>query len=241
MEFEMGNVGDDIVAGNASWSFGGNVPRGFDSHVSKSVPNYSEGHDLTCKISDYFLDDHSTVYELGTSTGELIKKIADRHEGRNGLRLVGVDREPGMIEVAREKCASDPRISFQVEEITQFEMEPADFIISYYTIQFIRPSFRQELVNRIFNSLNWGGAFLLFEKVRAPDARFQDIMTGLYQDYKIDQGYSADEIVSKSRSLKGVLEPFSTQANFDMLSRAGFQDAMTVIKYVSFEGILAIK
>ena len=66
-------------------------------------------------------------------------------------------------------------------------------------------------------------------------------MTTIYTDYKLDQGYSPEEIVGKSRSLKGVLEPFSTQGNIDMMKRAGFVDIMTVMKYVTFEGFLAIK
>ena len=81
----------------------------------------------------------------------------------------------------------------------------------------------------------------MFEKVRGADARFQDILCALYNDYKIREGYSADEIIAKSRSLKGVLEPFSTQGNLDMLKRAGFVDINTVQKYLCFEGFLAIK
>mgnify|MGYP005999120603 CR=1 FL=1 len=46
---------------------------------------------------------------------------------------------------------------------------------------------------------------------------------------------------SKSKSLKGVMDPFSSSANFDMLKRAGFKDIMTVLKFVNFEGFLAIK
>ena len=49
------------------------------------------------------------------------------------------------------------------------------------------------------------------------------------------------EIINKSRSLKGVLEPFSTEGNLGLLRRAGFQDIMTVFKYVPFEGFLVIK
>jgi len=67
-------------------------------------------------------------------------------------------------------------------------------------VQFIRPSYRQLLIDKIYKTLNWGGAFLYFEKVRAPDARFQDIMTGIYNEYKLEQGYSPDEIIQKSRS-----------------------------------------
>jgi tRNA (cmo5U34)-methyltransferase len=77
--------------------------------------------------------------------------------------------------------------------------------------------------------------------VRAPDARFQDITTALYMDYKLERGYSPEEISAKNRSLKGVLEPFSTQGNLDLLARAGFVDTMTVMKYICFEGFLAIK
>ena len=81
----------------------------------------------------------------------------------------------------------------------------------------------------------------MFEKVRGPDARFQDIFTSIYTDYKLEQGYSAEEIVNKAQSLKGVLEPFSTQGNLDLLARAGFVDVTTVMKHIPFEGFLAIK
>ncbi len=81
----------------------------------------------------------------------------------------------------------------------------------------------------------------MFEKVRAPDARFQDLASIMYTDYKLDQGYNGEEIVAKTRSLKGVLEPFSTQGNVDLMQRAGFVDIMSLMKWVSFEGFLAIK
>jgi tRNA (cmo5U34)-methyltransferase len=120
-------------------------------------------------------------------------------------------------------------------------LEPADMIVACYTMQYVRPRWRQEIFDRVYRALNWGGAFVLFEKVRAPDARFQDIAAGLYNDYKLSRGYSGDEIVAKSRSLKGVLEPFSTAGNLGLLERAGFVDVMTLMKFVCFEGFLAIK
>ena len=52
-------------------------------------------------------------------------------------------------------------------------------------MQFIRPRERQHFVDQVYNALNWGGDFVVFEKFRAPDARFQDMMNGLYVDYKV--------------------------------------------------------
>lgn len=236
----MSGVGDNIEAPNAGWSFGGEVPKTFDSHVRRSVPLYGEGHYLIERFSDYFLADDSVVYDLGTATGEVLARLAARHT-RPGQRFIGIDREAGMIEAARQKCAADPRIEFQVAEMTELELEPCDLVVSYYTIQFVRPAFRQQVFDRIYKSLKWGGALLLFEKVRGPDARFQDIMSSVYTDYKAEQGFSSDEILAKSRSLKGVLEPFSTQGNLDLIERAGFKDCMSVMKYICFEGFLAIK
>ena len=73
------------------------------------------------------------------------------------------------------------------------------------------------------------------------DALDQDILTEAYVDYKLEQGYDPMNIFSKTRSLKGVLEPFSTQGNIDLLKRAGFLDIVSIQKYLSFEGFLGIK
>lgn len=236
-------MGDGIGVGKSSWTFGGRVASSFDSHVEKSVPLYSEGHQLTCDLSDFFVTDSSTIYEVGTSTGTLLLRLAEHHRDRPALKLVGIDLEKSMVAMARKKSAgrNDKRISFIVGDAAEHLKPPTDLVVAYYTLQFVHPSKRQELVNRIYANLNWGGGFVLFEKVRAPDARFQDIVTAGYTEHKVRQGYSEAEIAAKSRSLRGVLEPFSTQGNLDMLERAGFRDVMSVQKLLQFEGFLAIK
>ena len=236
----MGHVGDSIEAGNANWSFAGEVSETFDSHVRRSVPMYTEGHDLVVKLSDFFLYNGALAYELGCSTGELTRKLAERNRDKT-TTIIGIDREVAMVEKAKAKCSDYANVRIYQADLLDFDFEPADLIVSYYTIQFVKPRFRQQLFDRIYQALNWGGGFLLFEKVRAPDARFQDIMSSVYVDFKLDQGFSEAEILQKSRSLKGVLEPFSTQGDIDLLSRAGFVDYMTVFKHICFEGFLAIK
>jgi tRNA (cmo5U34)-methyltransferase len=236
-----GPVGDGIVARNSEWSFGGGVAESFTEHVRRSVPLYDEGHDLICRISDYFVQENSLVYDLGTSTGQLLAKLTARHETKPGVTFVGIDREESMIAQARNHVGHRANVRFEVGDIGLLDYEPCELIVSCYTIQFVPPRLRQDLVTKLYQCLKWGGAFLLFEKVRAPDARFQDICTGIYTDFKLENGFSEAEIVNKARSLKGTLEPFSTNGNLDILRRAGFVDIMTVMKYVPFEGFLAIK
>lgn len=236
----MSGVGDGVAAGSANWTFGGDVAKNFDAHVSKSVPLYNEGHRLVCELSDFFVKDGVT-YEIGCSTGVLTRKMAAHSASKKSARFVGVDIEAGMIDHANAVEPKDPRVTFVTDDVLQMELEPADLIVAYYTVQFVRPSERQRLIDKFYQALKWGGALLLFEKTRGPDGRFQDMMNRMYDDYKLSQGYNPDEIVSKSRSLKGVLEPFSTRGNVEQLERAGFKDTMTIMKYICFEGFVAIK
>ena len=117
----------------------------------------------------------------------------------------------------------------------------SDLILSYYTIQFIPPRHRQTIINKIYKSLNWGGAFIMFEKIRANDARFQDIFSIIYNDFKLKNGYSPDEIINKTKSLKGVLEPFSDFGNLGLLKRSGFKDIIPIFQWMNFKGYLSIK
>lgn len=225
---------------NANWSFSGKIVNDFDNHILSSVPLYKQGHQLISSLSDFFLSNDSICYELGCSTGTLLKNIAEHNPDKN-IKFIGIEIEQDMVDFANKKLSDYNNIEIICDDILNIELEKSDMIISYYTIQFIKPRIRQLIFDKIYESLNWGGAFVLFEKVRGADARFQDITTALYTDFKLDQGFTKEEILDKTRSLKGVLEPFSSQGNLDFLKRAGFVDVMSIMKYVCFEGFLAIK
>jgi tRNA (cmo5U34)-methyltransferase len=89
------------------------------------------------------------------------------------------------------------------------------------------------VVDTIYERLNWGGGFLLFEKVRACDARFQETM--MLSEVQAAAGFRRRW--SPKPGLKGVLEPFSTQGNLDLLKRAGFVDVISIVKCVCFGGL----
>lgn len=235
------NIDDGITAKRSAWSFGAGVAEAFPGHAERSIPWYRDGHELICYLSDFFVAPDSIVYDLGCSTGDLLKLLAEYNGHKPGVRWIGLDREQDMIDQARKTCAGLDNVEFHCEDILTCHFDTPDVIVAYYTIQFIEERHRQALIDRIYQALNWGGAFILFEKVGAPDSRFQDMMSCLYREFKQRKGFSSEEILNKEVSLKGVLKPFSTAGNLGLLERAGFVDVMTIMKYVSFEGFLAIK
>ena len=233
--------GDNIKSKTSQWNFSGKTAKNFDKHISKSVPLYEWSHEVALKTSDFFLTQNSHAYDLGCSTGTFLNKICKRNNNSKKIKFTGIDEIKDMCKIAKKNNRNNRNVKILNKNINSVKFEKSSLITSFYTIQFIHPSKRQVLFDKIFKTLNWGGAFIYFEKVRAPDARFQDIISQIYQDYKSDEGYSAEEIISKSRSLKGVMEPFSSKGNTDLLKRAGFKDFTTIMKFLCFEGWLAIK
>ena len=231
-------VGQNIKSSLGNWNFK-NLSNKFETHVSKSVPLYNEGHRIIADLSTFFLSNDSVCYDLGCSTGSLLNKIYLNNSKKKKLKLIGVDVEPDMVKFAKKNYSK--KILYRVGDLLKIKLKKSDLIICYYTIQFIKPKIRQLIFNKVYKSLNWGGAFIFFEKVRAPDARFQDLTIQLYNNFKLNNNFSSSEIIQKSMSLQGVLEPFSTKENFLMLKRAKFKDYMSIMKYVCFECFLAIK
>ena len=221
------------------WKFNDDeVVNAFQEHIQVSIPSYDQAHNVITKVSDCFITDGDKCIEIGCSLGELITKLAKRHSEKK-VDFFAFDSSSHMINKAISNN-TDNRIIFEVINALEYKYD-ANFVVSAFTIQFIQPKVRQNLINKIYSEMEWGGGFCLFEKVRGSDARFQDILTSIHWEWKMENGLSDEEIISKWRSLKRVMEPFSERGNLDMLKRAGFQDIETIWKWGPFQGFLAIK
>ena len=130
----------------------------------------------------------ATVVELGTSTGVLARKFLDHHRSRADIRYLGIDRVEGMIDAARQRCASDVRAEFVAGDIAAATFDGASLVLSYCTMQFVHPSIRQDIFDKVYRSLQWGGALFLFEKVRAPTRGSGFLTTQLYHEFKCGTG-----------------------------------------------------
>lgn len=230
-------VDKKISSKRSNWKFDKTVVSNFENHVRQSVPFYQISHDISIKLSDFFLKKNSNCYDLGCSTGTLLKKIHNKHKLKK-INFYGFDDSKEMIKKAKRK---NKYIQFSQKKLETVKFKKSDLIISLYTIQFLQPRFRQKLFNKIYESLNWGGALILFEKIRGSDARFQDILNFLYFDFKQENGLSPINILNKELSLRSVLEPYTINENLNFLKRAGFKDIMPVAQYLCFKGFLAIK
>ena len=172
-------TGDNIKSKNASWSFRGEVFKNFDKHIQKSVPMYEECRNLFLFLTDFFLQENSKIFDLGSSTGTFLKMVSSRHDLKSKkIKCIGMDSVKEMIKYAKINIKGRENVVFKNCNILKQNFKNSCIISSFYTIQFISPSKRQFLIDKIYKDLNWGGAFLWL-KVRRSDARFQDIFQSI--------------------------------------------------------------
>ena len=237
----MGSVDETISAVLGEWRFDEQVSRAFDNHVRKSVPFYDELQRMVVELSEYFVADGSVIYDLGCSTGETLHRLTEYHAGKENLQLIGVELSEAMIAEARRKVTS-PKVRFRRTNIVELDFSPRPHLVtSLFTLQFLRLAERRQLLDRLGQTLVEGGALLLVEKTRGTSSAFEDMWTELYWDFKRRQGLTAEQVLEKAASLRGVLNPLTPQENVSILQQSGFTRVEPFFKWYNWTGFLAVK
>ncbi|EAJ6150938.1 carboxy-S-adenosyl-L-methionine synthase CmoA [Campylobacter lari] len=221
------------------FEFDKSVASVFDDMVSRSVPFYTQNLKLIVELIDHFAPQKAKICDLGCSTASLLLAL---YEKRKDFLLSGVDEANAMLEIAKSKCqAFGARVEFYQKNLDDFEFFKNDVFVATYTLQFIRPPKRQELVDKIYQNLNENGIFVLSEKILYEDVKIAKKMIQIYEQYKLEQGYSKLEISSKREALENILIPYTQNENITMLKKAGFSKVESVFKWVNFETFIAFK
>lgn len=225
----------------SSWEFNEHVTPVFDEHVRQNVPQYDEIHSMITNMSSWFVEKNTNIYDIGTSTGEVINNLQSKTD--DSVSIIGIDTSETMVEKARIRFEKCKNVSIVCEDIlnNKFKLSNSSYTVSMLTMQFISPQDRQEVINKIYEGLNRGGAFILVEKIVGSNARFNDIWTNIYHDMKLSNGLTETEVYNKSRAIRGVLKPFTIEENIEILDNAGFKDVEVFFKWGNFAGFLAIK
>ena len=222
------------------FEFDAEVAAVFDDMLQRSVPFYKESQ----KITEFFalkkLQDGGVMYDLGWGGASLLLNIHRKLE--SNASLIGLDNSEAMLEQARKKCeAYGAKIEVENADILEYEYKDADVFVSNYTLQFIRPLVREELVKKISTSLKKEGVFIFSEKVISHHSKLNKDLIECYYDFKKEQGYSEYEIMQKREALENVLVPYSEEENIKMALNNGFYHCEVVFRWANFATFIAIK
>lgn len=212
----------------------------FDDMLQRSVPFYKESQKITQFFALKALQNGGIAYDLGCSTATLLISISKKL--KSDATLIGLDNSEAMLQQARKKCeAFNANIELVNADILEYDYKEADLFISNYTLQFIRPLIREELIKKIASCMKKDAVFLFSEKVISHHPKLNKDLIECYYDFKKEQGYSEYEIVQKREALENVLVPYSEDENIKMVKNCGFSHCEVLFRWANFATFIAIK
>ncbi len=212
----------------------------FDDMLERSVPFYKNILSLIATLVEKNTKENNIVCDLGCSTASTLLEIFNKTS--NKLKLIGIDSSSAMIKRAKRKISAfGADIKLVQADFIKDNIPLSKVIIANYTLQFVRPSKREELIKKIYNSLENDGLFIFNEKIIYENKKLNKQMIDIYYDFKKQKGYSEYEIAKKREALENVLIPYSDEENISLAKSAGFKNVDTIFKWANFACFIAQK
>lgn len=216
---------------NGDFSF--DTVQQFDDHIDLSIPTYSNLREAIIRLSTSFVKADSTVYDLGCSTGLLLSMLSDMVP--DSARLIGIDVSTNLLNQSADARIERHRIDLTSE---RFRLTSTDLVFAIFTLQFLPVISRQLLVEKVYDALTPGGAFIIAEKTYIDDGFVQDLYTFGYYDSKL-KNFTAEQVLDKQLALRRIMRPQTEPENLKLL--ASFRKIYPFWQYLQFKAWLCIK
>jgi len=220
---------------------------GFDEHIDWSIRGYSNLLGDIIGFSRYFVEGNTNVVDLGCSTGKTTERMLLHNKDHcNNATYVGVEIAEGFFGNLDERLEKldkkEPwaQVEFHKGDVRDYEFDNCSLVTSIFTLQFMPKKDRKTVIEKIFDGLNIGGAYIFAEKIYTENAFIQDMLTFNYYDFKC-QKFEYNDIMSKEQTLRHMLKPNTWKEIEDMLMGAGFKSVQVFWQNFLFLGAIAIK
>ncbi|RMJ04041.1 tRNA (cmo5U34)-methyltransferase [Marinobacter litoralis] len=223
--------------------FDASVARVFPDMIRRSVPGYTTIIPMIEVITEQYVQPGSHCYDLGCSLGA--STLAMRHGiPHTDCTLVGVDNSSAMIERCEHYVALDDHelpVTLRCEDILTTELSRASVTTLNFTLQFVPPEKRKDLLARIADATLPGGVLILSEKIRFESDSEQNTQTQLHHEFKRANGYSDLEISQKRAAIENIMIPETLNTHKQRLLDTGFNQVLVWYQCFNFVSMLAIK
>jgi tRNA (cmo5U34)-methyltransferase len=231
------------IAKLGDWTFDERVAEVFPDMIQRSVPGYSNIISMIGMLAGRFVRPGSQVYDLGCSLGAATLSMR-RNIEVPGCRIIAVDNSPAMVERCRrhiDAFRADTPVEVIEADIRDIPIENASLVVLNFTLQFLKPDDRQQLLDTICRGLRPGGALVLSEKFSFEDNDIGELLFNMHHDFKRANGYSELEISQKRSMLEDVMLTDSVETHKARLRQAGFAHVETWFQCFNFGSLLALK
>lgn len=188
-----------------NWTFKSpDVAAAFDRHVREQLPWYDLATGIVSHVARHYIPDDGVVIDIGASTGNVGRAIADTLTRRKATFL-GIDNSPDMVAAYQGPgtCVVGDAASYD------YDAARPDLIIAFLVLMFIPVAKRPWLIQRLKQAVRPGGAVLIFDKMAQSGGHLGSVVYRLTLAAKYEAGASPEEVIRKELSLAGVQRPMA--------------------------------
>ena len=223
--------------------FDESVANVFPDMIRRSVPGYENIITMIGLFAEQYVQDNSNCYDLGCSLGAATLSMRHHVDGSN-VSIIAVDNSKSMVEHCQTNIDNDTSVipvNLVYDDIQNIEIENASMVVLNFTLQFLAPESRQELLTHIYKGMNKGGVLVLSEKITFSDPKLCETNIKLHEAFKKANGYTDLEVSQKRSALENTLIPDTVDTHHQRLTDIGFTDVTTWFQCFNFISMLVQK
>lgn len=227
----------------SDFTFDQSVAEVFPDMIQRSVPGYATMIDNIGLLAGKYASKNSQLYDLGCSLGAATLSMRRFIEGKD-CKIIAVDNSQAMVQKCRlhmQGFRSSTEVDVQCDDIQNIDISNASVVVLNFTLQFIEPSKRNQIVAKIYSGLQPGGILILSEKLKHPSELGNELLIDLHHEFKRQNGYSELEISQKRTALENVMRLDTYTVHQQRLFDAGFSEVVLWYKCFNFSSLVAIK
>lgn len=216
----------------------------FPDMINRSVPGYQSILQGIGQLTKRFAQAQSNLYDLGCSLGAATLAMRQNIGHLDGVQLIGIDNSAAMVERCKlhlQGYRSAVPVTIRCEDLQQSVIEQASVVTMNFTLQFVPPEQRTQVLSKIYDGLKPGGALLLSEKFRSADPSMNELLVDIHHEFKRANGYSELEIAQKRAAIENVMRVDTLEQHHQRLGEIGFSHSQVWFQCYNFAAMLAVK
>lgn len=215
----------------------------FPDMIRRSVPGYDNIISMLGVFASKYAYEDTRIYDLGCSLGASTLACYQQIPNR-GIEYFCIDNSQAMLsqcESNLEKHMPSTNKTFICDDVQNIDIQNASMVILNFTLQFIPPSDRQILIEKIYRGLKAGGCLIIAEKTLFNNSETQELMIDWHHQFKRANAYTDLEISQKRAAIENVLIPDTTETHLSRLKEAGFKEPLQWFQCLNFSAFIAEK
>lgn len=215
----------------------------FPDMIRRSVPGYETVISLLGVLAKQYAQDNTAIYDLGSSLGAATLSMHRQTRTLN-LKHICIDNSEAMVKRCQSRLGRhmpDAEIEIICEDIENTSIKNASLVVVNFTLQFLKPAARLELLKKIYDGLLPNGVLVLSEKLIFEDTKEGQLQIDWHHTFKRANGYSDMEVSQKRAALENVMIPDTFEQHQSRLKQAGFDQSYQWFQSFNFVSLIALK